>query len=52
VRDGLSGMLPDPEIARLLGLELALDLKARALVDAANAAGGADNITAILVQVS
>jgi PPM family protein phosphatase len=50
--DGLSGMLPDPEIARLLNLNLALDLKARALVDAANAAGGADNITAILVRIS
>ncbi len=50
--DGLSGMVPDPEMRRLLTLDMALDLKARALVDAANMAGGADNITVILVRIS
>lgn len=50
--DGLSGMIKDSAIARILGLALALDLKAQGLVDAANAAGGADNITVVVAQIS
>jgi len=50
--DGLSGMLPDGRIAEILRAGRA-DLRRanQALVDAANEAGGADNITSLLVQV-
>ncbi|HET9552115.1 MAG TPA: Stp1/IreP family PP2C-type Ser/Thr phosphatase [Anaeromyxobacteraceae bacterium] len=49
--DGLSGMVPDARIAELVRHGLG-DLKAAAqsLVDAANEAGGVDNITCVLVQ--
>jgi protein phosphatase len=49
--DGLSGMVPDARIAELLR-GTAGDLKhaSQALVDAANEAGGADNVTCVLVQ--
>lgn len=51
--DGLSGMLPDPRIAEILRANRG-DLKRanQALVDAANQAGGVDNITSVLVQAS
>jgi serine/threonine protein phosphatase PrpC len=50
--DGLSGMLPDDRIAGLLRAGRG-DLRRanQALVDAANDAGGADNVTSLLVQV-
>jgi serine/threonine protein phosphatase PrpC len=50
--DGLSGMLPDDAIADVLRSSRG-DLRRanQALVDAANEAGGADNITSVLVQV-
>jgi protein phosphatase len=50
--DGLSGMVPDERIAEIVRLHQR-DLKAatQALVDAANAAGGVDNITCVLVQL-
>jgi len=49
--DGLSGMLPDERIAEIVRQHPG-DLKgaAQALVDAANEAGGVDNITCVLVQ--
>jgi len=49
--DGLSGMVPDERVAELIRQHLG-DLKAgaQALVDAANEAGGVDNITCILAQ--
>jgi len=49
--DGLSGMVPDERIAELIRQHPG-DLKgaAQALVDAANEAGGVDNITCVLVQ--
>jgi len=49
--DGLSGMVPDERLAELIRQHLG-DLKAgaQALVDAANEAGGVDNITCILAQ--
>jgi protein phosphatase len=50
--DGLSGMVPDARIAEILRSSRG-DVKRanQALVDAANEAGGADNITCVLVQV-
>jgi protein phosphatase len=49
--DGLYGPLGDDGIARVFGA-LAADLEATAsaLVDAANAAGGPDNVTVVLVR--
>ena len=50
--DGLSGMVPDERIAEILR-QHQRDLKAaaQALVDAANGAGGVDNITCVLAQL-
>jgi len=48
--DGLTGMLPDREIARILDEHAHdLDEAARTLVAEANRCGGADNITVVLV---
>ncbi len=49
--DGLTNMLPDEEIERLVS-EAGGDVKraARDLVDAANARGGEDNITVLLIR--
>lgn len=49
--DGLSGMISDEEIAGLLSTEAPPRLICRQLIEAANAAGGKDNITAVIVQV-
>ena len=50
--DGLFGVVPDSRIAELLGQENApLDAICRSLVAAANAAGGPDNITALILQI-
>jgi protein phosphatase len=49
--DGLSDMLDDDTIAQLLGGQEPLDEVAGALVDAANDAGGKDNISVVLVRV-
>ncbi len=48
--DGLTDMLTDAEIARILRHTGASDAAARALVAAANAAGGRDNITVALIH--
>jgi protein phosphatase len=50
--DGLSGMVPDERIGEIVRLHQR-DLKAaaQALVDAANDAGGVDNITCVLAQL-
>jgi len=49
--DGLSGMVSDDEMAKILGGEGDdLDEKCERLIDAANKAGGTDNITVILVR--
>jgi serine/threonine protein phosphatase PrpC len=49
--DGLTTMVPDPEIARILGqADGDLAGAARALVDEANTRGGEDNITVILLR--
>jgi protein phosphatase len=48
--DGLSGMLTGKEMARLLYTHIEPELACKALVEAANAAGGKDNITALVVN--
>ncbi len=49
--DGLSGMVPDERIAELVrGHPKDLRGAAQALVDAANEAGGVDNVTCVLAQ--
>jgi len=49
--DGLTDMLSDEEILEITNQNSAIDLRAKALVDAANKAGGVDNITVILVDI-
>lgn len=46
--DGLHGMVPEEEIAQVLAGSPDLGQAARALVEAANAHGGSDNVTVIL----
>jgi PPM family protein phosphatase len=48
--DGLSDMLDDPGIAQLLMSSESLESTCQTLVDAANDAGGKDNISVILVR--
>ncbi|HLI02687.1 MAG TPA: Stp1/IreP family PP2C-type Ser/Thr phosphatase [Terracidiphilus sp.] len=48
--DGLTRELSDPIIASLLALDLPLDRLCERLVNAANRAGGHDNITCLLVR--
>ena len=48
--DGLTGELPDPLIESMLAADLPLDELCARLVDAANRAGGHDNITCLLVR--
>ena len=48
--DGLSNMLPDADIHAILKTT-ALETACSALIEAANARGGKDNITAVLVDV-
>ncbi|MDQ3328276.1 MAG: Stp1/IreP family PP2C-type Ser/Thr phosphatase [Chloroflexota bacterium] len=49
--DGLSGMLPDEALAQISGRERDVDRACRALVRAANDAGGMDNISVVLAEV-
>ncbi len=49
--DGLTTMLGDERIARVLGGATSMDAAVRALVDEANRAGGRDNITALAFQL-
>jgi protein phosphatase len=49
--DGLYNMVPDPTIRSLLAADAPLPATASALIAAANRAGGADNITVVLVRV-
>jgi protein phosphatase len=50
--DGLSDMVDDEGIAKILGTELPLEQKAAQLIDAANANGGRDNISVFLAHAS
>lgn len=47
--DGLTTMLADADVRSLLDQPLSLEERARALIDAANARGGLDNITVVLL---
>ncbi len=48
--DGLSGMLTDDRMASIMDGQRDLDTQCEQLIDAANQAGGTDNITVILVR--
>lgn len=49
--DGLTGHVRDPEIVAIVGKHSGnLDAAAKALIDAANASGGSDNISAVLFE--
>jgi PPM family protein phosphatase len=50
--DGLSDMLDDASIGQLLQMHDSLESAGRALVEAANDAGGKDNISLVLVRVA
>ena len=49
--DGLTGMIGEDEVQELLAAAASLRDAGRALVDAANAAGGRDNITVVLFRL-
>lgn len=49
--DGLSGMLKDEEMAKILNKRTDLERKAELLIAEANKKGGFDNISLILVQI-
>jgi protein phosphatase len=49
--DGLSTVVPTDRIADILGAATPLGDICRELIDAANAAGGPDNITAIVLSI-
>ena len=48
--DGLSGMVEDPTILKLVGTAATLEKAVADLVDAANQAGGTDNVTVLALQ--
>jgi PPM family protein phosphatase len=48
--DGLSGMVPDPQIQECLSKSDSLEGACDKLIDMANAAGGTDNITCVLAR--
>jgi protein phosphatase len=50
--DGLWGSVPDVDLANRMAATVDLDAGAQRLIEAANAAGGPDNITAVLVRIS
>jgi protein phosphatase len=50
--DGLTAMLDDLAIARVLNAQPDASVACRALIDAANSAGGDDNITVLIVEAS
>jgi PPM family protein phosphatase len=50
--DGLTGMLEDGLLAEILTEERAPEAAARALIDAANGAGGHDNISVIIIDIA
>jgi protein phosphatase len=49
--DGLSGVVPPETLASIIGQGAPLDQTCQALIDAANEAGGPDNITVAMLQV-
>jgi serine/threonine protein phosphatase PrpC len=50
--DGLSGLVQESEIARALTPKTPLETAAKNLIAKANAAGGADNVTVVLVEIT
>jgi len=50
--DGLHGMLSDEEITDIMWLPMFADDTAELLKDAANAAGGQDNISVIIIEIT
>ena len=50
--DGLSDMIDDATIARILTQHPQIDAACDALIEAANANGGRDNVTALLVHAA
>ncbi|MCX8111767.1 MAG: protein phosphatase 2C domain-containing protein [Bacteroidia bacterium] len=50
--DGLSGLVPDERIAELLQANKAVADRVRSLIHAALDAGGYDNITALLIEIT
>ena len=50
--DGLTGMVDDRVLARLIGSRATPERKVHALISEANGRGGLDNITAIVVEVA
>jgi protein phosphatase len=48
--DGLSGVIAEDALRRTISSDATLEAICQALVDAANAAGGPDNITVVLLQ--
>ena len=48
--DGLHGMISDRDIARILSADWTLEARCDSLVEAALDAGGADNVTVVLLQ--
>jgi serine/threonine protein phosphatase PrpC len=49
--DGLSGMLSDQQILNILNEQPSPDAACQRLIDAANEAGGTDNVTAVIVDI-
>ncbi len=49
--DGLTSMIPESRIVDILRGNARLDTAGRALISAANAAGGRDNITVVLLRI-
>ncbi len=49
--DGLTSMIDEEQIAEILGAESSLDRAGDRLIDAANEAGGRDNITVVLFRL-
>ena len=49
--DGLTNMLEDEEIGRILKMQGTLEERAEKLVEAANNNGGKDNIAVIIIDV-
>jgi PPM family protein phosphatase len=49
--DGLTSMVPESRVAEVLGAATSLAAAGRALIDAANDAGGRDNITVVLFRL-
>jgi protein phosphatase len=49
--DGLTSMLANDQVCRILSQEACLEHACLTLIEAANAAGGQDNVTVVLVEV-